>query len=101
MAVSPSDMDVIQKEIDEADDNHRKFLKEENMRDFLELRDKKNYMTNQNDFNEMHKHGMDIAIEFLTRIDALEDGIGSTGVKAWWYRAKRRTHYARMFAQEE
>ena len=52
MAVSPSDMDVIQKEIDEADDNHRKFLKDENMRDFLELRDKKNYMTNQNDFND-------------------------------------------------
>ena len=44
---------------------------------------------------------MDIAIEFLTRIDALENSIGSTGVKAWWYRAKRRIYYAKMFAQEE
>ena len=95
MAVSPTDMDVIQKEIDEADDNHRKFLKKENLNDFFELRDKKNHF----DFNEMHKHGVDIAIEFLTRIDALENGIGSTGVKAWWYRTKRRTHYARKFAE--
>ena len=101
MAVSPSNMDVIQKEIDEADENQRNFLKEENMRNFLELRDKKNFMTSQNDFNEMHKYAIDIAIESLTRIDAIENGIGSIGVKAWWYRAKRRIYYAKMFAQEE
>tara|TARA_Y100001970_G_C14063728_1_gene765570 strand:+ start:82 stop:1050 length:969 start_codon:yes stop_codon:yes gene_type:complete len=101
MPISSKDIHNIQIELDEASNEQKSFLKEEYKRNFFELREIKNNMKRLDDFSTTHKYGLDIAIEYLTRIDALENNVGSKGIAAWWWRARRRVHYANLFKKQD
>ena len=87
MPTSPLEQAEIQRAIDEADSAALDFLRHEAESKLHEL----NFVAGRKLLDKSERRAVDLAIEMLTRIDAVANGGG------WWYRTKRRAQLVQMY----
>lgn len=87
MPISAHEQNLVQVEIDMASETERKVMRER----AEEILADANFVSGSRLLSHEESHAAEIAIEYLTRLDAIRLG------KGWWFRTKRRMQLVQMY----